>query len=155
MRNAEYLISHLDLQPHPEGGYFKKIYTSPFFVNEKRLSTSIYFLLSGNEVSKFHRLASDELWYYHDGSSLTIHMINPKGEHIRSFLGMNVEKGELPQVIVRAGAIFGSELTDKSTYSLVGCVVSPGFTYEDFKLYSEQELLSLYPQHRTIIERLT
>ncbi|MQY76877.1 MAG: cupin [Spirochaeta sp.] len=155
MRNAEYWISRLDLQPHPEGGYFKEIYTSPFFVNEKRLSTSIYFLLSGNEVSKFHRLASDELWYYHDGSSLAIHMINPEGEHIRSFLGMNVEKGELPQVIVRAGAIFGSELTDKSTYSLVGCLASPGFTYEDFKLYSEQELLSLYPQHRTIIERLT
>ena len=77
MHSAEFWIQHLDLKPHPEGGFYKEVYRSgiemgkdvmPFvFSGTRRLATSIYYLLRSGEISKLHRLKSDELWYRDDG----------------------------------------------------------------------------------------
>ena len=82
MQNAEYWIQNLKLQPHAEGGFYREIFRSSVDVDQKhlpvgydgsrRLATSIYFLLRSGDVSRFHRLKSDELWYYHAGSGLKL-----------------------------------------------------------------------------------
>lgn len=117
--------------------------------------TSIYFLLAAGELSHFHQLESDELWYYHDGAALTVHMITIEGNYRTVKLGLDFEKGERPQLLVPAGTIFGSSMNTDEEYSLVGCMVSPGFDFKDFKLFTEQELLTLHPQHAAIIKFMT
>ena len=155
MKSAEYYIKNLDMEKHIEGGYFKKSFISVDEVrNDKKLWSSIYFLLKTGEVSNFHRLKSDELWYYHDGEALTIYMISPEGELITSQLGNNIEKGERPQVLVPKGYIFGSAMNNDG-YALVGCMVSPAFEYKDFELFEREYLLNLYPEHKEIILKLT
>ncbi|MBS6501476.1 MAG: cupin domain-containing protein [Clostridium sp.] len=155
MKNAEYYIKNLEMLPHVEGGYFKESFLSEEKVREnKNLWSSIYFLLRTGEVSNFHRLKSDELWYYHDGEALTIYMISPEGELITKQLGINIEKGEVPQALVPKGYIFGSAMNNEG-FSLVGCMVAPAFEYEDFELFEREYLLNLYPKHKDIIIKLT
>jgi uncharacterized protein len=155
MKNAEYYIKNLEMLPHVEGGYFKESFLSEEKVREnKNLWSSIYFLLRTGEVSNFHRLKSDELWYYHDGEALTIYMISPGGELITKQLGINIEKGEVPQALVPKGYIFGSAMNNEG-FSLVGCMVAPAFEYEDFELFEREYLLNLYPKHKDIIIKLT
>ena len=158
------LISNLGLVSHPEGGYYKSTYTSKErisdnelevdFEGQRKLFTSIYFLLTSDEVSHFHRLKSDELWYFHAGSPLTVHVIHDNGEYEELKLGMNLENGEAPQAFVPKNSIFGSSVMEKDTYSLVGCMVSPGFEFQDFELFTQNDLLLKYPQHEEIIMKL-
>ncbi|KEO84301.1 cupin domain-containing protein [Tumebacillus flagellatus] len=156
---ASYWIEKLGLEAHPEGGFFKRTYESAGEVETKEgtrpLSTSITFLLRSQDVSHFHRLQSDEIWYYHGGSSLTVHVIHPDGAYEAIQLGPDPEQGEVLQAIVPAQSIFGSTVNEPNTYALVGCMVSPGFDYADFELFKREELLALYPQHEEIIRRLT
>lgn len=155
MKNAEYYIKNLEMIPHVEGGYFKESFLSEDNVREnKKLWSSIYFLLRTGEVSNFHRLKSDELWYYHDGEALTIYMITPEGEFITKQLGTDIENGESPQVLVPKGHIFGSAM-NKEGFSLVGCMVAPAFEYEEFELFEREYLLNLYPKYKDIILKLT
>lgn len=155
MKSAEYYINNLNMEKHIEGGYFKESFRSQDEVNkDKKLWSSIYFLLRTGEVSNFHRLKSDELWYYHDGEALTIYMITPEGELITKKLGKNIEKGEAPQVLVEKGCIFGSAMNNDG-YALVGCMVAPAFQYDEFELFKRDDLLELYPNHKDIIIKLT
>ncbi|MBK3495024.1 cupin domain-containing protein [Viridibacillus sp. YIM B01967] len=157
-------ISKLGLVPHPEGGYYKRTFESEErtsdkelhvnFEGQRKLYTSIYFLLTSNDVSHFHRLKSDELWYYHGGSPLTIHVIHENGEYEEIKLGINLEKGEVPQALVPKHSIFGSSVMEKDVCSLVGCMVSPGFDFQDFELFTQDDLLLKYPQHKDIIMKL-
>ena len=154
----EYWIEKLELIPHPEGGFYKETFQSGEKVNiygERKLYTSIYFLLRSQDVSHFHRLKSDELWYFHAGSPLTIHMIHENGEYEEVKLGLNIENGEVPQFLVpKQHAIFGSSVLENDTGSLVGCMVSPGFDFQDFELFTQADLISQYPQHKEIIKKL-
>ena len=156
---AQEWINRLGLEPHPEGGYYKSTYQSDIWLareqGKRPLYTSIYFLLRSEDVSHFHRLQSDELWYFHAGSSLTIHMITPEGEYQEIALGIDIEKGEVPQFVVPKHTIFGSSVKDADTFSLVGCMVSPGFDFLDFELFSEDSLLAEYPDFSEIIGRMT
>ncbi|AJD32615.1 MULTISPECIES: cupin domain-containing protein [Clostridium] len=164
MKDANYFIEKLDMTAHPEGGYYKESFISAenitdsdlttTFEDKRILWTSIYFLLRNGEVSNFHRLKSDEMWYYHSGSPLTIYMITPEGELITEQLGLDIEKGEKPQVLVPKNYIFGSAMNNKG-YALVGCMVSPGFEFRDFELFERDTLLNLYPKYKETIEKLT
>ncbi len=155
MKSAEYYIKNLNMDPHIEGGYFKESFISnDELKQDKKLWSSIYFLLRTGEVSNFHRLKSDELWYYHDGEALTIYMITPEGELVTSQLGKDIENGETPQILVPKGCIFGSAMNNNG-YSLVGCMVSPAFEYNEFELFKREYLLELYPNYKDIIIKLT
>ena len=144
--------------------YYKEVYASEENISSKELKvdfegprklwTSIYFLLRDGEVSNFHRLKSDEMWYYHSGSPLTVYMINPQGELITEQLGLNIENGEKPQVLVPKGYIFGSAMNNKG-YALVGCMVSPGFEFRDFELLKRNDLTEEYPHYQQLIHKLT
>ncbi|MDN3610234.1 cupin domain-containing protein [Vibrio ostreicida] len=155
MQSADELIQHLALEPHIEGGYYRASYGSQESFDETRsLWSSIYFLLRRGEVSHFHRLTADEMWYFHAGESLTISMIDEYGQLTTAQLGLNIAAGEKPQILVPKGCIFGSEMNGQG-FSLVGCMVSPGFTFEDFELFSQETLLEAYPQHSEVIYRLS
>lgn len=164
MYTADYFISKLNLEGHIEGGYFKEVYRNSFdttgegykynFEGVRALSTAIYFLLKSGQVSKFHKLKFDELWFYHCGCPMVIHMIDEQGEYSRAILGLDIERGELPQILVPSNTIFGAEPLEVDTFSFVSCMVSPGFDYKDFYLYEEKELIDMYPKHQDIITRL-
>lgn len=155
-RTADYWINQLNLEPHAEGGYFKQSFRSSEKLSgfSRVLYTSIYFLLREGEVSHFHRLQSDELWYFHAGQSLSVHMIHENGQYEEVRLGLNIEEGEIPQIAVPRNTIFGSSVVESSGFALVGCMVSPGFEYQDFELFTQKQLLQKFPQHERIIKKL-
>jgi len=164
MYTADYFVKNLEMIAHPEGGFYKEIFASAENISDRDLNvefegsrmlwTSIYFLLRDGEVSNFHRLKSDEMWYYHSGSPLTIYMISPEGELTSEQLGLNIEKGEKPQVLVPKNYIFGSAMNNAG-YALVGCMVSPGFEFKDFELFKRNFLLEKYPEYKETIIKLT
>ncbi|TDM04699.1 cupin domain-containing protein [Macrococcus carouselicus] len=148
------LIERLKLMPHPEGGYYHETYRSKLKDREeKALFSSIYFLLETGNISHFHRIESDELWYFQGGDALTIHMIDAAGSYQTVKLGLDVANGEVPQFLVPKQTIFASSVEGESEWSLVGCMVSPAFTFEEFKLFSQDELLSKYPEHEEVIRK--
>jgi predicted cupin superfamily sugar epimerase len=158
-------ISRLDLQPHPEGGYFKEIYRAEGVISQPNLpmrynggrsySTAIYYLLESNDFSSMHRLNSDEQWFHIDGSALTIHSISPDGTYTQHHIGKHLDNGELPYAVVPRGCWFGGTVEENNSFSLVGCIVAPGFDFDDFELAKRNELLKQYPLHKNLIEKLT
>ncbi|WP_280770859.1 cupin domain-containing protein [Salipaludibacillus daqingensis] len=157
--NANKWIKDLDLLPHPEGGFYKQVHKSEesFTLendNVRPAYTSIYFLLTNKSPSHLHRLASDEVWYYHDGSPLSVHMIHKDGFYEKVMLGRNPEKNEHLQTVVPKGTIFGSSVDDEEAFALVSCMVSPGFDFQDFELFSQKDLLADFPEHKNIILKL-
>jgi predicted cupin superfamily sugar epimerase len=162
---AQRWIDGLQLRPHPEGGYYRQTYRCaevvpaaalpPRFGGDRAFSTAIYFLLEGDDFSALHRIKSDEMWHFYDGSPLTVHTIDPHGEYAAITLGRDLAAGQVPQAVVPAGWLFGSALNDTRLYALVGCTVAPGFDFADFEMPGREKLLRLYPRHRQVIERLT
>lgn len=150
------LVEQFNLHTHPEGGFYSETYRSEIQLpgQERQLMTAIYFLLRSGEVSHFHRIKSDELWFFHAGSSLVVHTLDKNG-HQEHKLGLNLSNGERPQILVRANTIFGSSVVDDDSYSLVSCVVAPGFDFRDFELFSAEDLLPKFPEHEKIVRLLT
>src|SRR5882724_4485983 len=117
-KNAAYWIEHLQLNQHIEGGYYKENYRSSLSIRQENLpgsfkgdrsaSTSIYFLLEKNNFSALHRIASDELWHFYAGNCLLIYEFLKDGTVEVHRLGNNIDKGEMFQVIIRAGNWFGA-----------------------------------------------
>ena len=165
MNHIESIIKSLDLQPHPEGGYFKETYRSIGEINKDSLdanyngtrnySTCIYFLLTSDTFSAFHRIKQDEIWHFYDGATIKLHTISPKGQHSEYKIGRNFTAGEVPQLVVEGGDWFAAEVLGEDTYALVGCTVSPGFDFSDFELPNRKELTAKFPQHQDIITKLT
>jgi predicted cupin superfamily sugar epimerase len=157
MDELQALIEELGLQPHPEGGFYKETYRSPELLSDRNrnLATAIYFILTSDNVSKFHRIVSDELWFFHAGSPITIHLLDKEYGHRAIALGNEFNKGQVPQFCVPGGTIFGSSVDVKGGYALVSCVVAPGFDFADFELFDRETLLKEFPNHESIIERLT
>ncbi|NVK64057.1 MAG: cupin domain-containing protein [Flavobacteriales bacterium] len=150
------LIERCNMQTHPEGGYYSEEYRSEMTLPnmERQLMTSIYFLLPSGHVSHFHRIKSDELWFFHEGSPLTVHTLDKNG-HTENLVGLNLAAGETPQFLVPAETIFGSSVNDENSYSFVSCVVAPGFDFRDFELFTSEELLKDYAEHEAVIRHLT
>jgi len=164
-KTASYWIEKLELQPHPEGGYFRQTYRAETtiaraalpagFAGDRAASTAIYFLLEGQNFSAFHRLKSDEVWHFYAGSPLSVHVIDPAGSYSCLRLGNDPDAGQVFQAVVRKSFWFASHVEDWASWALVGCTVAPGFDFEDFEMASRESLLREYPQHRENIERLT
>jgi predicted cupin superfamily sugar epimerase len=162
---AKYYIDRLKLLQHPEGGYYREIYRSGEFIdikglpkrytNKRVFSTSIYFLLDGRQVSKFHRLKSDEVWHFYDGSSVKIYIIDKNNNLNEITLGKDLSAGDVFQLTITNNNWFGAELIEKNSFALIGCSVSPGFDFEDFELADRDILLKNFPQFENVIKRLT
>lgn len=151
------LFTKFNLQAHPEGGFYSETYRSDQLTasQDRNLVTCIYFLLTSENVSNFHRIKSDEMWFFHEGSSLTVHTLDPQNGHLQHAVGNEIQKGQTPQLVVPKNTIFGSSVTDENSYSFVSCVVAPGFDFNDFELFTRDALLEEYPESESIIRQLT
>ena len=158
LQAAAYWTERLELLPHPEGGYYKEVFRSSQEVVRKsstaikQACTSIYYLLEGNDFSGFHRLASDEIWYFHKGAPLLIHIIDEQGVYTTKELSDTLS-GSL-SVVIEAGLWFAAEIPSAQEFTLVSCAVAPGFDFTEFEMAKKDELIELYPQHRDILSRL-
>ncbi|WP_169974682.1 cupin domain-containing protein [Tautonia rosea] len=165
MSDAAYWIDRLRLQPHPEGGYFRETYRAKDtiaaeaigerFAGPRSTSTSIYFLLTDESFSSLHRMKSDEVWNFHAGSALTVHVIDPGGTYRSHRVGLDLDNGQEPQAVVTAGSWFGASVDEPGGFALVGCTVAPGFDFADFELADREVLIREFPQHEALIRRLT
>ncbi|MCL6220003.1 cupin domain-containing protein [Zunongwangia pacifica] len=165
MNTAEKIIDRLNLQPHPEGGYFKEVYRSSdiieadalpeVFKTERHYSTSIYFLLTSENFSAFHKINQEEVWHFYDGSPLLLYSISPSGELSEIKIGRNLENGEVPQYVVPRNYWFAAKVIEQNQFSFVGCTVAPGFDFNDFTLADRASLIKEFPKHEEIITHFT
>jgi predicted cupin superfamily sugar epimerase len=153
--NAKDRITQLNLLPHPEGGYYKETYRSKEdaafagFNGKRNISTAIYFLLEGKDKSHFHRIQSDELWFFHEGSVVEIIILREDKVEM-----ITLGKSDQLQAIIPAGVWFGARVKDQQNYALVSCTVAPGFDFRDFELGKKKALINLFPQHSSVIDAL-
>lgn len=163
--SKEQLVEMLQLLPHPEGGFYKETYRSEHSIpnavlagkheGDRSYGTGIYFMLTGDTFSAFHRIEQDELWFFHQGTTIELHMISPEGEHSIHLIGNDIVKGEQPQLLVPATYWFAARVLDNNEFALVSCTVSPGFDFRDFILPSKEELTKEFPQHAAVIAQFT
>jgi hypothetical protein len=156
MNSAHKWIDKLAMKPHPEGGYYNEYFKSASQVTSpegktRSTATSIYYLLEAGDQSYFHKLGADEVWYYHAGDAADIHFITPDGKYYVERIGLD----DNLQVVIPKGYLFGANLPAGSNYILVGCMVAPGFEFEDFNLIPRAHLLKNYPQYEEVISALT
>ena len=166
MLSADDVIRRLNLQPHPkEGGFFRETYRAAEailpsalatgYAGPRNHSTAIYYLLTPGTFSALHRLRSDEIFHFYLGGPVRMLQLAPGGAGREIVLGTNLERGEVPQVIVPRGVWQGSFLEPGSEFALLGCTVAPGFDYTDYEHGDRNQLIELYPDFRKLIERLT
>ena len=129
---ADELAETLGMQPHPEGGRYVETWRGPD-VAGRSTATAIYFLLDAGERSHWHRVDADEMWLFHAGDPLAIEVAASGGSTVeRHVLGISIARGERPQVVVPAGV--WQSATPLGSWTLVSCVVAPGFEFEGFEL---------------------
>jgi predicted cupin superfamily sugar epimerase len=114
--------------------------------------TCIYFLLTSENPSQFHSIKGDEIWFHHEGNDLSVHYLHKKEYKVLKLGRTSLDS--LPQQRVNGDMIFGSTVDEPNGYALVSCVVSPGFDFQDFRLYTKKELLAKYEQFSEIIMKL-
>ncbi|MEO2061544.1 MAG: cupin domain-containing protein [Christiangramia sp.] len=158
-------IEKLQLQPHPEGGYFREIYRSPEIIPKKALKnnysgdrnvcTSIYFLLTSESFSAFHKIHQDEIWHFYQGSRISLQIISASGEHSEIMIGNNLQKNEHLQYVVPGGNYFAASVQEPDSFALIGCTVAPGFDFDDFYIPKREELLKKFPRHANVIHQYT
>jgi hypothetical protein len=163
--NANHWIQRLNLQRHPEGGWYRETWRSPESVQREHLperftgprhfSTAIYYLLEQDDFSAFHRLKQEECWHHYDGGTIELHLISPEGKWSQRRLGKNLDAGEEPQIMVASGWWFAATVASGAGYCLSGCTVAPGFDFADFEMPTRAELIALFPQYAKEIEKRT
>jgi predicted cupin superfamily sugar epimerase len=139
---AARLIADLALAPHPEGGYYRQIYKSASTVapiddrSVRTALTTIYFLLPAGEVSRWHRVRSDEVWHYYEGAPLELLTADPGFKQVeRHRIGLPGDASQPVHVVV---AHDWQAAQSTGTYTLVGCTVGPGFEFDDFTMLAER-----------------
>lgn len=131
-QDPDALIAALELQPHPEGGWYRETWKGPE-VNGRATGTAILFLLRAGERSHWHRVDADEIWLWHGGAPLTLSLsASDEGPARHVHLGPDVLAGQSPQIVVPAHHWQAAE--SLGTFTLVSCTVSPGFRFEGFTL---------------------
>jgi uncharacterized protein len=156
---ADQIIEQLELLAHPEGGYYKETYKSTIFCDasqgSRNIQTVIYFMLKSGQKSAFHRLKSDEFWYFHEGSSLEVFIIYPDGKLETVLFGGDCLNGEVAQLLLPSGTWFSARCLTPQSYCLLSCSVAPGFDFADFELATTDHLEKLFPIHTVLIREMT
>ncbi len=154
MTDYQKIITQLKMLPHPEGGFFVETYRSVPTQNGEEFMTVIYFLLLPNQVSYWHAIDQDEMWFFHQGNPVDVYCISENGDFQILPLGPFGNTSDSPQQLVTKKTIFGSKMRGDTGFSLVSCVVSPAFQFETFKLFQREELVKKFPLLETEIDYL-
>ena len=129
--SADAIIRLLNLKPHPEGGHFRETFRDPRMIDGRAASTAIYFLLAEGERSHWHRVDAAEAWHFHAGAPLLLSIAD--GGPARDItLGSDLSAGQRPQAVVPAQAWQAAR--SLGDWTLVGCTVAPGFSFDGFEL---------------------
>jgi predicted cupin superfamily sugar epimerase len=144
---ATELITTLGLQPHPEGGFYRQIFRSGAQVTPmgergpRAALTTIYFLLAEGNFSRWHQVASDEVWHLYEGGPLEILELRAPGQSVlRHRLGRVGNSTEAPVCTISAG--MWQAARPLGDYAFVGCTVGPGFDFADFRLLADDQVLA-------------
>ena len=132
MRPGEWLIASLDLEPHPEGGWYRRTWVAAATDGERPRGSAIYYLLLEGEVSAPHRIDATELWHFYAGHPLELALEWPDGRRAVQVVGPDVAAGHAPQVVVESGV--WQSARPLGGYSLAGATVTPAFSFEGFEL---------------------
>ena len=139
---ATELIETLGLTPHPEGGYFRELFRSATRVvpsdgrGPRAGLTTIYFLLTRDQMSVWHRVRSDEVWHHYEGASLELLLMPETDPIVERFVLGPCNSSAAPIRWVSAG--WWQAARSLGDYTLVGCTVGPGFEYSDFELLADR-----------------
>lgn len=149
----------LNLQPHPrEGGFFRRTYTASGTVDLPRgtrpAGTAIYFLLEPKEFSQMHVLDSDEIFHFYLGDPVEMLQLNPDGSSSVFTLGPDLQAGQNVQLTVPAGVWQGTQLIGDGKAALLGCTVTPGFDFADYRRAPASELIAQWPHEADRIRAL-
>jgi len=131
---ADEIIAALDLQPHPEGGFYRETFRDYPGPDGRAHSTAIYYLLKAGEVSRWHRIDVAEVWHWYEGDPLELSVVG-SGAITRIPLGPKLSAGQRPQVIVQARAWQRAKAL--GSYALCGCTAAPGFEFSEFEIARE------------------
>jgi predicted cupin superfamily sugar epimerase len=127
------LIEALGLEPHPEGGWFRQTWAEPAPAGQRPASTAIYYLLRSGETSRWHRVDATEVWHHYAGAPLELRLTAGEAGPVETHrLGANVADGDRPQLVVAAGQ--WQTARSLGAWTLAGCTVAPGFTFDGFEL---------------------
>lgn len=157
------VIARLDLQPHVEGGYFRRTFQADQRAmlqtagGPRYLMTSIYYLLTEDSpVGQFHFNQSDILHFYHLGDPIEYSMIHADGSLETLVMGNDILAGQHLQMHVPGGIWKASRLLNgEHGFGLISEAVSPGFDFADMEMGDRRQLIARFPQHRMLIEKLT
>ncbi|OWF66721.1 hypothetical protein B6A14_01720 [Polynucleobacter hirudinilacicola] len=144
MQDIQTIIDALHLEPHPEGGFYREMYRSEIAVKDlkgsanKSAYTSIYYLLSGKDFSAWHRIKSDETWYFHLGCDVLIYFFDENKSLKTIQVGMTSKN---LQATIPAHTWFAARLLNEVAFCLVSCAVAPGFEFDDFEIAEREYLL--------------
>lgn len=128
---AEAIIALLELQPHPEGGFFRETFRETAPDGGRGASTAIYFLLRAGERSHWHKVDASEIWHWHAGAPLRL-SIAEGADRRDLLLGPDLAAGDRPQGVVPPFAWQAAE--SLGAWTLVGCTVAPAFDFAGFEL---------------------
>lgn len=130
---AREIIRLLELQPHPEGGWYRQTFEDTPVDGARPASTAIYYLLEAEQMSAWHRVDAVEVWHYHAGAPLALTLSPPDGVGATAHrLGPDLRSGCRPQVIVPT--LWWQTAVSLGAWTLVGCTVAPGFRFDGFEL---------------------
>ena len=156
---AEEIKKRLNLAPHPEGGFYRQTYISEERVGLARgaraMGTAIYYLLEPGTFSEMHVLTSDEVFHFYLGDPVEMLQLWPNGRSALVTLGPELQSGQEPQLTVPAGIWQGTRLVEGGQVALLGCTVSPGFDFEDYRGGSYADLAEKWPERSERIRELT
>jgi hypothetical protein len=158
--NAEEIKTLLHLEPHPvEGGFYRRTYTSAVSVallgGVRPYGTAIYYLLEQGTFSEMHVLASDEIFHFYLGHPVEMLQLLPDGGSRMITLGPDLAAGQHVQHVVPAGVWQGSRLIDGGKVALLGCTVTPGFDFADYRSGKYEDLAAAWPLEAARIKKLT
>lgn len=161
--NAQSVIAALNLQPHIEGGYYRRTFQPDHremvetMDGPRYLMTCIYYLLTTESpVGRFHLNQSDIIHYYHLGDAIEYSLIYPDGRLQTVVMGTDIVAGEVLQLHVPGGIWKASRLVKGSAgFGLISEAVSPGFDFADMQMGDRRKLSEAFPEHLALIEQLT
>ncbi len=133
--SADDVIRLLELQPHPERGYYRETFRDPTGSGGRAASNAIYYLLAKDEISRWHRIDAAEVWHRYAGAALLLSRVAPDGFVMHTLLGPNLAADERPQAVIPEG--YWQQAQSCGDWTLVGCTVAPRFAFERFELADE------------------
>ncbi len=163
---AKELKALLGLEPLTiEGGSFRETWRAdeslaagalPMrYASARPFGTAILYLLEPGEVSRMHRVNSDEVFHFYLGDPVELLELEPSGTGRVTALGHDLAAGQRVQHTVRRGVWQGARLRAGGAWALMGTTVAPGFEVADFEAGARDRLLAGWPLHRGMIEALT